>query len=121
MKKLFLLGAIGYPVLEILYRGRTHYSMAVAGGAAALLTVAVRKLPVRLPAKAALCGLGITGIEYACGMAWNRHYRVWDYRRVPLNVKGQVCLPYTLLWCVLSGAVIAALDTYDKSNRPVGS
>lgn len=119
MKKLFFLGAVGYPLMEILYRGRTHYSMALAGGASAILANGVRKLPVNLPAKAALCGAGITGIEYACGLTWNRDFHVWDYRHAPLNLNGQVCLPYTLLWCALSGAAIAGMDAYERAKGPV--
>ena len=32
MKKTFLTGALGYGLLEILWRGRTHPSMLLAGG-----------------------------------------------------------------------------------------
>ena len=33
MLKTFLVGAVGYPALEMLWRRRTHPSMALAGGA----------------------------------------------------------------------------------------
>lgn len=102
MKKAFLLGAVGYPALELAYRGRTHYSMAIAGGAAAALVTGVQKIPVHFLIKAGFCGVCITGIEYLCGCIWNRRYKIWDYRNVPLNLHGQICLPYSLLWCVLS-------------------
>lgn len=105
----FALGAIGYPLLELAARRRTHYSMALAGGLSTLLIRRVSRTPLRRFPQAMLCGLGITGIEYACGLVWNRDYRVWDYRRVPLNWRGQVCLPYSLLWCGLSAAVLKAL------------
>lgn len=105
----FLLGAIGYPLLELAARQRTHYSMALAGGLSTLLIRRLRRSSLRLANKALLCGAGITLIEYACGRVWNRDYRVWDYRRVPLNWQGQVCLPYTLLWCGLSAALLKAM------------
>ena len=57
---------------------------------------------------AVLCGAGVTAIEAACGLLWNRRHQVWDYRRMPLNWRGQVCLPYTALWCLLSGAYMGA-------------
>lgn len=112
--RIFLLGAIGYPALELLYRRRTHYSMALAGGAAALLIDRIRKLPGGMVYKAALCGAGVTAIEFLCGMIWNRDYAVWDYRRVPLNWQGQICLRYTMLWCGLSAGVMAALNMLEK-------
>ena len=33
----FLIGAVGYPALEVLWRGRTHPSMALAGGLGAAM------------------------------------------------------------------------------------
>ena len=105
----FALGAIGYPLLELATRRRTHYSMALAGGLSMLLIHRLRRSSMRPVTKAILCGAGITAIEYACGRVWNRDYRVWDYRRVPLNWRGQVCLPYTLLWCGLSAAMLKAM------------
>ena len=59
--------------------------------------------------QALLGGLAITGIEYGIGRVFNRRFRVWDYRRMPLNVRGQICLPYTAVWCGLSAAAIAAI------------
>lgn len=105
----FLFGAVGYPLLELAARRRTHYSMALAGGLSALLIRRLSRVPMGCAAQAALCGAGITAIEYACGRVWNRDYRVWDYRNMPLNWRGQICLPYTLLWCGLSAAMLKAL------------
>ncbi len=118
MKHPFLLGALGYPLLELLYRGRTHYSMAIAGGLSALLVDTLRRKPGTLAKKSLLSALGITAVELACGCIWNRSYRVWDYRPLPLNWRGQICLPYTLLWCGLSAGLIRSLDLLDKHKSP---
>ena len=40
----------------------------------------------------------ITGVELLTGLLVNRDYHVWDYRTLPGNFKGQVCLPFSLLW-----------------------
>lgn len=106
MVQTFLVGAAGYPLLELLYRKRTHYSMAIAGGIAACMIRLVGKTGYCLALKSVLCGLGITGVELLCGMIWNRKHQVWDYCRLPLNYKGQVCVPYTLLWCGLSACIL---------------
>lgn len=108
----FALGAIGYPLLELATRRRTHYSMALAGGLSTLLIRRLHRTPLRHTTQAALCGTGITAIEYACGRIWNRDFQVWDYRRMPLNWRGQICLPYTLLWCGLSAALLKALPRH---------
>ena len=66
----------------------------------------------------------ITGLEFVTGcivnlwLGWN----VWDYSNVPLNVFGQICLPYILLWAPISLAGII-LDDYlrywlFKEERP---
>ena len=42
--------------------------------------------------------------EYAVHLFYDRvfHVRFWDYERVFANVWGRVCLPFSLLWGVLS-------------------
>lgn len=118
MNKLFLLGALGYPALELAYRGRTHYSMALAGGTSAVLIGRIRRLPLSFPTRTVLCGLSITGVEYLCGCIWNKDYQVWDYRSAPLNYRGQLCLPFALLWCGLGAGLMATLDLLDKREKP---
>ena len=108
--KSFLIGAIGYPLLELAWRGRTHPSMALAGGLSTMLIHRMGKTTLSLPAKSWLCGLGITAIEAGCGLVWNRKHQVWDYRSKPYNWHGQVCLPYSLMWCVLSAAYLTIED-----------
>ncbi len=106
--KAFLFGAVGYPLLEICWRRRTHISMALAGGLGAAMLHRCGQREGPLFRQALLCGAGITVIEAACGLLWNRRHQVWDYRRLPLNWRGQVCLPYTLLWCCLSALWLMA-------------
>lgn len=104
--------------MELLYRRRTHWTMALAGGASALLIDQVRRMRGRLLPKAILCGVGITGIEYLFGRIWNQNYAIWDYRHTPLNLHGQICLPYTLMWCGLSACMLAALDMCETNKSP---
>lgn len=117
MLRAFLTGAVGYPLLELAARGRTHYSMALAGGLSTALIARVSRMRVSLPGRMLLCGLGVTAIEYGCGRIWNRRWQVWDYRRQPLNVQGQICLPYTLLWCGLSGMVMGVMTLGKRTGR----
>ena len=97
---LFYLGGCSYMGLELLWRGRTHGSMFLAGGASFVLLGQLPKLP--LPLRAALGAGAITLVELAVGLAANRDHAVWDYRGMPGNLWGQICPLYSLLWALLA-------------------
>jgi len=44
----------------------------------------------------------ITAVELATGLLVNRDHHIWDYRSLPLNYQGQICLPFSLLWIPVS-------------------
>lgn len=111
----FVFGALGYPALELMWRDRTHPSMALAGGLSASLIHRVNKLSIGLLPKAALCSVGITAIEAGCGMVWNKQHQVWDYRRMPFNWRGQICLPYSIAWGGLSLVLLQLDKVYHKA------
>lgn len=116
---LFLTGSCAYPTLEMVWRGRTHYSMAIAGGVCLTLIGRVccgrlrqRSLPVRC-----LAGSGIiTGVELLTGLIVNEWlgFGVWDYSGEPLNILGQVCLPYSLLWAALTLPAMALCELFGR-------
>ena len=100
---LFLTGSCAYPTLEMAWRGHTHYSMALAGGACLCLIdhICCGMLEGRSLFTRCLAGSGlITGVELAAGIIVNQvmGLGVWDYSDMPMNIMGQVCLPYSVLW-----------------------
>ena len=101
---MFLLGGSGYVIIELLYRGRSHFSMFFAGGLCFLLLGQLEKRATRLSSFfRALLGAGmITGVELAAGLLFNRDFRVWDYRGLPGNLWGQICPRFFLLWIPLA-------------------
>ncbi len=113
---LFSLGGLAYVGLELLWRGRTHYSMFLAGGASLLLIGKLNHVEPKLPLPLrAVAGAGIiTMVELAAGLLFNRDYTVWDYRQVPGNYLGQICLPFSLLWILLAGLVLLIHDPLEK-------
>lgn len=116
---LFLTGSCVYPTLEMVWRGRTHYSMAIAGGVCLTLIgrVCCGRLRHRSLAVRCLAGSGIiTGVELLTGLVVNEWlgFGVWDYSGVPLNILGQVCLPYSLLWCALTLPAMALCDLFRR-------
>ena len=88
--------------MELLWRGRSHISMFAAGGLGFLLLGKIRDTNLLNLAKPVVGAGLITAVELGTGLLVNRDYHVWDYRSLPLNYRGQICLPFTLLWIPVS-------------------
>ena len=121
---IFLLGAILYPIIEILYRGYTHFSMAILGGVCfcALFLVDEGLGPGKILPKALTTTLIITQLEFLCGVLVNLTLKlsVWDYSDRAFNVLGQVCPLFSLYWFVLSFIFLLALSFWKKKvQRPI--
>ena len=78
--------------------------MFLAGGTCFLLLGKLEKTRPRLPLlpRALMGALVITMVELLVGLIANQDYRIWDYRDLPGNFHGQICLPFFLLWMPLS-------------------
>lgn len=103
---LLLTGGILYFALETVCRGRSHISMAICGGICLWLIYRVNErfsrllLPLR-----ALIGAGIiTAVEFVTGCVVNLWLGlgVWDYSNQPFQFLGQICVPFFVLWFLLS-------------------
>ena len=116
----FTIGGCAYMGLELLWRGWSHGSMFLAGGSSFLLLGKLQQVTPRLslPTRA-LAGAGIiTLVEYTAGLLFNRQYDVWDYRKMPMNLHGQVCLPFCLLWLPIGVGAMYLYDALDKKILP---
>ena len=109
MKKLitlFLSGGLGYCLIEVWWRGYTHWTMFILGGACFYLLYSAFYLLSHLPVaiKAIIGGGIITVAEFVTGCIVNICFKmnVWNYSDAPYNLLGQICLPYTLIWMLLS-------------------
>lgn len=114
----FILGAIGYAAIEVIWRGYTHWSMMIAGGVCFIIfsMVAERFREKNLLIKAAISAVGVTAVEFVFGVVFNIIFkmRVWDYSGMPFNILGQVCPLFTLLW---AGVAIAFLPLAEVINE----
>ena len=112
----FLVGAVGYPLIELAWRRRTHPTIALAGGLAAVALRGIARTYAGRPLwqQALLGGLMITGIEYGIGQLFNRRYQIWDYRKMPANLHGQICLPFTAAWCLMSAGLLWVMRLMTK-------
>lgn len=112
---LWVIGGGAYVAIELLWRGRSHWTMAVLGGLLFVLIGAINEVfPWSMPL--ALQGfLGaavVTLAELAAGIVLNHWLGlgIWDYSGLPLNLWGQICLPYSLLWIPLALAAVVLDD-----------
>ena len=118
---LFTLGGCSYMGLEFLWRGWSHGSMFLAGGSCFLLLGKLDETQPRLslPVRAAAGAGIITLVEYTAGLMVNRKYTVWDYRSTPMNLHGQICLPFSLLWIPVSLGAMLLYRYLNKKILPV--
>lgn len=113
---LFMVGGGIYSLIEIGYRGHTHWTMFIVGGVCFILLGLINELipwDLSLVCQMLMGGALITGVEFITGVIVNLilGWGVWDYSHMPLNILGQICLPFSLLWCLVS-AVGIVLDDY---------
>lgn len=112
---LFFFGGLVYYLIEILWRGYSHWTMIILGG---LCFVAVGLINNILPwnmvieLQALIGAVLITSLEFVVGLIVNVNlgWDIWDYSNVPFNFLGQICLPFSLLWYMLSIIVIFTDD-----------
>ena len=113
---LFYTGGTVYLSLELLYRGRSHGSMFMAGGLCFLLIGHMNRVEPKLslPLRALVGAAIVTAVELGTGMLVNRQYQVWDYRNQPGNFMGQICPLFSALWIPLSLVAAVLFNCMDK-------
>ena len=98
----FALGAAAYGLIEVLFRGHTHWTMVLTGGACVLTFYYLLEWLIAMPlAVSALAGAAIiTAYEFFVGLVVNRWlgWQVWDYSAMPGNVMGQICPAFSAAW-----------------------
>ena len=103
---LFSIGAVGYGLIEVMWRGYTHWSMLGAGGICFMFfgTISEKLKKAGLLIKGLVGSTFVTGIEFIFGVVFNIILKknVWDYSKMPMNIGGQICMPYSCLWVLLS-------------------
>ncbi len=102
---LFSIGGIGYALIEILWRRKTHWTMAVTGGTAfvSLFRFYKKFSNMKMLPKCISGSMIITAMEFCCGCIVNLKCKlnVWDYSKCRFNIKGQICPFYSILWALL--------------------
>ena len=113
---LFIMGGLVYMSLELLWRSYTHWTMGVLGGICFICLGLINEIlswETPLVLQMLIGGTIITILEFITGcivnlwLGWN----VWDYSNLPLNLLGQICLPFSILWYFIS-AIGIVIDDY---------
>ncbi len=121
---LFSAGAAGYSLLEVAWRGHTHWSMAAAGGVCLLLLYRLfgKLAAAPLVLRCLAGGSVVTAVEFATGLFVNRAmgWNVWDYSKLPGNLLGQICPLYSALWVALCLPVVWLTKFLRQSLEPGG-
>ena len=119
---LFYLGGSAYMLLEFLWRGRSHGSMFMLGGLCFLIVgkLGTHMKNVPLTLRLSISSGIITGLELLTGLLVNQNYRVWDYRDLPYNYLGHICLIYSLLWIPVCFLGMLLYGATEKLCRLVG-
>ena len=54
----------------------------------------------------AVTAIVCTTVDFTCGMICNQNYEVWDYRAIPFNFMGQVCLQNSAVYTVAATLIL---------------
>lgn len=104
---LFDTGGLLYVLLELLWRGWSHWSMFILGGICFIALGLINEVfPWDMPLwKQMLAGACIvTVLEFITGCIVNLWlgWDVWDYSKMPGNILGQVCPQFFVVWIFVS-------------------
>lgn len=117
-RKHLILASIGgliYVLLEMVWRGHSHWTMFLLGGACFLVLGLINEVipwDMSLQLQAVIGACIVTGLEFLIGCVVNLWlgWDVWDYSGLPGNILGQICPQYFLLWVPASLAGIVLDD-----------
>lgn len=124
---LFNLYGVIYVLIEILYRGYSHWSMFLLGGICGILIGLINEIISWEMSFIFQCFIGgciVTSLELLIGYIVNIKLglNIWDYSNMWGNYLGQICPLFSSLWCILSGIVIVLDDWLRywlfKEDRP---
>ena len=116
---IFLIFGISYYLLELLWRGYSHWTMIIVGGLCGLLIGLINEITPKMNTilQMLLGSVIVTIIEFVTGYIINikLDLNIWDYSNLKFNILGQVSLLFSVLWFFLSYIVIK-LDDYIRNN-----
>lgn len=112
---LFAIGGTIYYMIELIWRGYSSLPMVLVGGLCFLFCGSINEFlgwDMLIWKQMFICAVGITAIEFLSGYILNivLGLGIWDYSNMPFNIIGQICLPFTVAWYILSLLAIVLDD-----------
>lgn len=102
---IFNFSGLCYIFIEMMWRGHSHYIMFFTGGLCFLILskIYIKFNKLTFFKKYVIGAAVITFVEFFTGCIFNLFFgmSIWDYSNLPLNILGQVCLIYSLLWGII--------------------
>ena len=104
---LAIFGGEVYVLLEMAWRGHSHWTMFLLGGICFLALGLINEvIPWEMPLwiQVLIGACIVTALEFLAGCVVNLWlgWGVWDYSGLPGNIPGQICPQYFLLWIPVS-------------------
>ena len=124
---LFIVGFCIYITIEVCYRGYSYPLMGLCGGIILLMIDCINEKiswNTDILLQGCIGSIIATLFELIIGsicLVYNFEL-MWDYTNVPLNFNGIICLPFSLIWIIISilGIFIAdAINYYVFGILPV--
>lgn len=108
-------GGLIYIAIELICRGHTHWTMFIVGGVCFVLVGGLNEWfpwEMSIVKQMFISALVITAVEFVAGLILNvwLGLGIWDYSNMPFNILGQICLPFTGAWFLLSLPAIVVDD-----------
>lgn len=100
---LWVVGGSIYFATELLFRGFSHWSMFILGGICMMFFAfqgQASHFREPLWKQILRCTVFVTSCEFITGIIVNKWFTldVWDYSDQPLQIFGQICLPFAILF-----------------------
>lgn len=113
---LFVFGFMAYITIEVCYRGYSFWLMGLCGGLAFILIDMINdkiSWDIDILIQGLIGSIIITLFEFIIGNLSLRGILpiMWDYSNTLLNYKGIICLPFSLIWLLLSILAVFISDT----------
>lgn len=112
---MFIFGFMAYITIECLFRGYSFPAMGLCGGIVFVLLDKINdkiSWDIDILVQGMMGSVLITFLEFIIGEMSLRGLiqPMWNYTNLPLNYKGIICLPFSLIWIVLSIVAIVVAD-----------
>lgn len=122
---IFTLGGLFYSLLEILWRGYSHWTMTLTGGGCFLSVYLINTKCATLSLfRRCIRGSAvITAAELTVGCIVNilLGWKVWDYSSMKFNFLGQICLLFSFMWFLLCIPAAPLCRVLKRILSPEGS